>query len=367
VLGLYVLCPDGAFASAASLLATALREVGAEVSGRQGDMLALHVDAVTARLSCRELSAGALRPADLKTASLLPAMAALRCRHAVDLAVSAAGAKQRVHEAVAEAARWECAHRVGPAVGLVEGALQPADRQLGDVAASGSGGGGWVAVQLLAPLGGGAPAAVGAGARGEEVTARGQGSYQRVGKVTLRGVLDCRAYVHRREPAAAGVEAIKADIARSLQARLEVLVDAADMASAVIKDRVPKEATAAAPPDHPLLRRAGDGVPFAPLLPRRAVLTWPGGGGCYCDYLVEGEGEEDTMQRLRELVGEALVGGGAYACDEAPAAAAAAGGGAERSAARGGRASMLQGCDMVTLGAVGGALLAAAVGYTYLA
>jgi hypothetical protein len=229
-------------------------------------------------------------------------------------------------------------------------------------------------VEVLPTAAAAAPAAAGAGARGAAPGADGRGRYERAGALALSGVLDCRAWVHRREPVAAAVEAIKADVARSLRARLAVLVEAAEAAEAAAADlhadatrRGPGEGqphqAVAPPPTHPLLRRAAAAAGFAPRLPRRAVARWAGGGGAYCDYLVDGEGAEEALARLAELVGASAVDAAAFECEEA---AAAGGGGASAAPkARAGGGWGLASCGGAA-GAAGVALLAAAVGYMLL-
>ena len=79
-------------------------------------------------------------------------------------------------------------------------------------------------------------------------------------------------------------------------------------------------------PRHPLLARVGDiGGGYRPAFPRRAFLAWRAGGGSYCDYIVEGEGVTEALQRLAELVGADAVDPATFQCEEKAGAAPARG------------------------------------------
>lgn len=355
VLGVYVFCDDKTFASGHAAVAAALKGIAAEgVGPAAAPPLALHADSVTAKVAARELAGGALKPCDVKPSALLSSMVALRCAFPVSLFLSLAGPKQKVKDALTAAVAWQTEHRVAPAVALLDGRPLAPGQQVGEAAR----------VELLPPLGGAPLAAVGGPDGG---AASGSGEYQRVAAFTLEGALDCRAYVHKREPAAAAVAALKADVGRSLLARLEVLVEAAEMAEAVAADRhetavvdgdagpIPPRT----PPRHPLLLRASSAAAYRMALPRRAFVGWAQGGAAYCDYLVEGEGAAEAAARIQELMGSGAVDVGSYECKEA-VTAGGGGKGGHRPAGAG-----LE-CSAATAGAGVAAVVAIWLAYTFM-
>lgn len=323
LLGLYLLCDNQAFSSAEGVVINALKGVREEVMFGPSSLLVLHIDAVSAKVSAKEIKGGALRPCEVKSSALLPQMVALQCQYPLNLAVSLAEGKQRLHDAIQGAIQWEHDVRVAPALSLIDGNMLPEGSQIGDAAPAGAGA---IAVELLHPVGVpvNAIAAVGATAAGDS------GEYERYATIALGAVLDCRAFVHKRETVEAAIEALKSDVQRTLLARLEVLYEAAEMATAFEKGRADKalskgEKPEGGPPKHPLLLRVGEVRSYRPSFPRRAFLKWTAGGCCYCDYVVDGEGVSEALDRMAELMGPDAVDGATFQCEEKASGAASSG------------------------------------------
>lgn len=305
----------------------------------------------------------------------------MRRRYELDLRLPVADSTQEL-QAAFQAAADAAAARLRGALGLVGGCLAGPDVQLADLAAGSSGGsgGGPIAVELLLqPASSLAFRTAGGGKAGAGLLhGRAQGGA--VGGVTLAGALDCRACVHRREPAAAAVDALRADVKRSLQARMDALLDAAEqqqeaaLAAHEAQQRAggsAAPASAAGPPQHPLFVPAGAaGSALAVPLPRRAFVAAAAAGGVpYCDYLFEGEGSQAALGRLQLLLPWPELAGAAIDCLETAAAPAvraggvpAARGGGSRAGSSGTSAAALP-CTAVTAASLVAAALALAVGY----
>jgi hypothetical protein len=97
---------------------------------------------------------------------------------------------------------------------------------------------------------------------------------------------------------------LKADLARSLAIRVDLMVEdalAAESDAAAAGGAGPGTPPA---PAHPLLAAAGGGAAAAACvgLPRRVLLPWQAGLQV-CDHLAAGEGAADAADRARELLG----------------------------------------------------------------
>lgn len=282
-----------------------------------------------------------------------------------------------------QAAADAAAARLCGALGLIGGRLAGPEVPLADLAAGGSAASdsicGPIPVELLLqPASSLALCTAGGGKAGSRL-AQGCAEGSAVGHVTMAGALDCRACVHRREPAAAAVDALRADIQRSLQARMDALLDAAEQqqeAAAAEHEAQQRaggrDAPAAAAPQHPLFVPAGaaGSKPLAAPLPRRAFVAVAAARGVpYCDYLFEGEGTHAVLGRLQLLLPWPELAGAAVDCLETSAAPAAQADGAQ--AARGGgshagsssRGAAALPCTAVTAASLAAAALALAVGY----
>lgn len=297
------------------------------------------------------------------------------------MAVQLADPKQRLRDALGAAIERELAQRIQPALCLLGGRLQPPDAPLLEVvaaAASGatrggddagsSGSGNAISMELLLPVADSTGALV--GAEGGGALQRGRARAPVAGELQLAGVLDCRAYLQKREGAAAALAAIKQDVARTLRARARVLAELAEQQQEEAEAAAQQQqqaaggqpATAAAAARPPLLRRVGEaGGALSLPLPRRVFVPGPAGAYCYCDHLAEGEPNSSALSRAEELL--ALQPEGlAVECLEAAAAGGKAGAGGRRRAADSGGGTSLA-CNLAAAGAAAVAGLALLVGY----
>lgn len=286
-----------------------------------------------------------------------------------------------------QAACDAAAARLRGALGLVAGHLATPDCQLADldgVPPAGASAAAPVEL-LLQPPSSLAFCTAGGGKAGSGLQ-RGRAEESSVGSVALRGVLDCRACIHRREPAAAAVDAVAADVRRSLQARLDALLDAAEQQ----QEAAEAEAAAAAatargggkgnapasgspPAVHPLFASARSSKkPVDVTLPRRAFVAASAASGIpFCDYLFEGESTQALLGRLQMLLPVELgLATAPVECLETaaprpPATRTAAGSKAAAAAAGPGRAQSagMSACNLVTAGAAAVGVLALALGY----
>lgn len=207
--------------------------------------------------------------------------------------------------------------QVHGALGLVSGQLATDDCQVADLAddGSGSGGGGPIPVDLLLQPSSSLVFCTAGGGKAGSGLQHGSAEGPTLGLILLAACLDCRACVHRREAATAAVNAIRADLKRSLQARMDALLDAAEQqqeASAAEAEQRQQggnssssEAAAAFPPVHPLLSAVAHcSKPLVVSLPRRAFVAAvpPARGVSFCDYLFEGESTQALLARLQMLL-----------------------------------------------------------------
>lgn len=382
ILGIYILCDDKTFQAGQGIVINVLKKVNQENSSSSTTapaaipLLALHIDSITAKIAAREVSGASLRMCEVKQSSLVANMVEAQCQFQVDLKVNLAGGKQRLHDAIRDAVTWQSEHRLHSSVALINNEILDSSQQIVDVLKDG---GSSLSLELLTPLS--MPpvmlAAVGTNTSTDlppSITT-GKGEYQRQAEFALEGALDCRAFVHKREPLSAAILAIKGDIERTLLTRIDILVEAAQMATdeaqarfdaATARDlKAGKQPTSqgAQAPKHPLLIRVAGVDVYKPTLPRRAFLRWTQGGCSFCDYVVEGEGMNEAVQRVQELMGADSVNPSTFQCEEKLAAGVllSRGAGAGRSK-RGGNSGFE--CNVATAGAISVALLAMYISWT---
>ena len=324
ILGVYVISSSSAFQSSHGVMVNLLREVYRELPPISGSFVPFVItfDVATSQISAREVDGGALRPCEIKIAPVLSAMMMIGCHYDLFLRINLCNQRQQVHNSIRSAIRWEKSHVLDPSQFLVNGRLVPSDKIVMDVAKDGASVGDMVSVEWLFPLGhDSAPSMVlGNDERSKADLDKGESIHYAV--LELRGQLDCRAYVHKREKISSAVQALKDDIQDSLLARLDVIVEAAEMVMESLQDTQPPAAIGGSTESkrcHPLLLRVSESGPYTMRLPRRAFVGWKNGMGCYCDYLISGEGAKEAMQRLNELVGDDKVDPAAFVCLESEA------------------------------------------------
>lgn len=312
----------------------------------------------------------------------IPPLRLPACRYEVSMQLPVTSGRQELAAAFQAAADGAAAGAQG-ALGLVDGRLATEGWQLADVPAAADDGSaastGPIAVELLLqPSSSLAMCTAGGGKAGSGLL-RGRAEGGAVGQVSIQGCLDCRACLHRREAAAAAVEAVRLDVRRSLQARMDALLDAAEQqqeaaaAEAEEQQGRPHGGAAAAPlpppPAHPLFAAAGDSsAPLLVSLPRRAFVAAAAAGGLpYCDYLFEGESTQAVLGRLQLLLPMPGLATAAVECLEqavgrqAPSLSPSAA--LPLRAGSGSRGVGALPCSALVVGAGAVAVLALAVGY----
>ena len=340
VLGLYVLCSGAEFVQASGMLSALLTQTARELNSVLPSMLVLHIDSVSAKVSARETApGGSLRPLELRAADVVDQMVQLQsryahvgcrvngvlwqrasvqspsqdaadgcprlpassphCRYEVSLQLPVASGKQALQatfQVVADAA----AARMHGAAGLTSDQVAAGADQVGACDA-GSSASPTVVQLLLRPASSRVPNKDGDSMTGGGLR-HGRVEDSVVGAVTLVGCLDCRAYVHRREAATAAVDALQSDVRRSLQARLDAMLDAAEQQEAATgeAERRPGTDTTAESLVHPLFVATARSKALVVPLPRRACVA--AGGICFCDYVVEGESTQAVLARLQLLL-----------------------------------------------------------------
>jgi hypothetical protein len=374
ILGIYILCDEKTFQAGQGVIINSLKKINQEISSLTATaaaipLLALHIDSITAKIVAREVSGASLRMCEVKPSNLVANMVEAQCQFQVDLKVNLGGGKQRLHDAIRDAVIWQTEHRLHSSVALINDQILDSSQQIVDVLKNG---GNCLSLELLTPLS--MPpvtlAAVGTNTSTDlppSITS-GKGEYQRQAEFALTGALDCRAFVHKREPLSAAINAIKGDVERTLLTRIDILVEAAQMATDEAQARFNattardlksgKQPTSqgAQAPKHPLLIRVAGVDVYKPTFPRRAFLKWAQGGCSFCDYIVEGEGMSEAVQRVQELMGADSVNPSTFQCEEKLAAGVLAGRGA--GAGRGKRGNSGFECNVATAGAISFALLA---------
>ncbi len=385
ILGIYILCDDKTFQSGQGVILNALKKVNQEISSPAASatgsaaapLLALHIDSITAKIAAREVSGASLRMCEVKPSSLVANMVEVQCQYRVDLKVNLVGGKQRLHDAIKDAVAWQSEHRVKASIAVIDNKIPDTSQQIVDVLKNG---GSSLSMELLTPISTPPATLAAVGANGTDLppsATTGKGEYQRQAEFALAGELDCRAFVHKREPLSAAIEAIKGDVERTLLTRMDILVEAAQMATDEaqarfdaatardLKSGKPPSTQGAQAPKHPLLLRVAGVDAYKPTFPRRAFLKWKQSSCCsFCDYIVEGEGMSEAVQRVQELMGADSVDPSTFQCEEKLAAGVIAG----TAGAAGGRRSKSGNsgfeCNVATAGAVSVALVAMYLSWT---
>jgi len=352
VLGLYLLAPDAAWSSAAGQLCGALATIAADFEAASGGsdgadraLLLLHVDSNSRKMTMRSCACNpAPAPSGLKIAELRNGTAAsslvrLTTHVTIDAAVpalsSSSSSSKRSNKSkqgevqlqdLAEALVAAEAARIEGSIAALESGVVLADAAvIGDVLPPDAGLDAATPVQLLC-----APPAVAAASSGGSKEAAS--TSQLNGRSRLRGEVVGVAYVHRREAAGRALADLKADVVKSLRARLDLLVEEA-LAAAEEHEEDEKQqerpsSSSSSKPAHPLLAAAaaGGGATTTLALPRRVLMPWTVAGASLrvCDYLAEGEGRDAAAARAQELLGTADVSAAQVEELEAAAGATAA-------------------------------------------
>jgi hypothetical protein len=313
VLGVYVFCELNAFQASQTVLSGLLKQIESEmVHAKPGSAsLVVHVDASRGICSAKEKDGVTLKPCDAKNSSLMTEMVELRCTFPLNMRVDVCHEKEAMSDLVNDLISMYEEQRVLPAVALLQGkipgsmddALSLAKREGLD----------HIPVDMLLPYSMDCcPSLQATKVQGSS------GTFVSKGAFVLKGNMECRAYVSRREGFDDAIVALKEDAGLSLRHRLDILVEAAEMATDAMEQ---KGATKEAPPTlgskkHPLLDTIVHVGSYKPQFPRRAFLKWKQCSCCFCDYIVEGDGVHEALHRIRELVGPGKVDATTFHCNE---------------------------------------------------
>eukprot|EP00887_Chlorella_sp_A99_P000484 scaffold17.g484.t1 len=306
--GVFAVGPEAALTACAGILARTVQDVAKEVEDAAPASLVLHVDAARGEVTARELGLGSatgpLQPCDVRTSDLRSQLVLLSARHQVDQRLLLTGEKQTLLKALRRAVEQEVQDRVHQAICLIGGQLHPGDRQVVEVAAGASS----LKVELASP------AATAAAPLGALALERGCATAEARASISLRGMLDCRAVVHKRDSLASALEALQSDMERSLCERAELAAEAAT--------------------DQQQQQEAGvvggsEARHVVLCLPRRVLLEPTGADVatslCYTDFLGQGEAVDAARERMEELLGANVLRGGELVCREGDLKPAACG------------------------------------------
>lgn len=287
VMGAYLLASEKAFTGAAPQLCGLAKALRAEAGD---DSLLLHIDAATGKTSLKEYAGGApsgaagLKPVELRFVALRQAFQTLLCSLDVDMTVPVPKGGASLCSRFSSLIQQQAA-RINAGTALFDGRLLVSSSPLADVLPQDAADAEPQRFELLCP-----PACAAAGTTAATSVT--------VGRVRVAGRLEGLAFVPRREPVAAAVAALQADLVDSLRARLESVEEDAEAMVA--------EANLTS---HPLLSRPSPIAIVAPVLPARIFLPTQAGVPV-CEYQLEADSLTDVVARARELLGSRLVAEG---------------------------------------------------------
>jgi hypothetical protein len=292
----------------------------------QAQLLLLHVDSASRRFAMRAClassdaatAAASLKPVpDFKFGPALSSLVALRTSHTFDVTLPAVSGSAQLQALLEDAAAAEAA-RVSAALALLPGCCsasasspgpavlqQPLADVLSAARSSSSSASSAASASVSSPVwvdlycappgaassthaapaaaavtGSSSSSKAGKGGKGGKGGASSGGQLQPscFGVCRLQGCVQALAYAHRRDPAAKALQQLKADVSRTLAARLSLLADdalaAAEDAAEGARAQDAAAAAAAAAATHPLLATASGARATLVGLPRRVLLPW---------------------------------------------------------------------------------------------
>ncbi|GAQ81550.1 hypothetical protein KFL_000830320 [Klebsormidium nitens] len=344
VLGIYAICSEAALKAAGAALWEALTATATSASPRiisqdaGAEWLLLHVSRQPRKCTCRSGPVGlpsasgfqSLRPCELKFGHNLNTLHCLQAVYRIDLRLPIRSGSSTLFVSSVEGAISSETTRLGAAECTVDGALTDStqtvaalrtpspepepDSQTAESLPTHQ-------VHFFAR-----PSwASEAGAKmGEELREK-PGAV--VGHVALSGAVHVRTYSHPKQTVGEALVDLKTDVARSLRARLELLVEEADRAEEESEHAATSAATSApgegasgaekSQPRHALLedavRRFGEGMP------RRVLVPWLEGVRL-SEYLIGSESVAEAAERCKEMLGPSFASGSDLVEVERPAA-----------------------------------------------
>ena len=320
ILGLYVLCDARAFSPKSFEGLLKLMNSQIIAAGSSHASIVIHIDSVRGVLSAKEQDGSLFKPCEVQNSSLLTEMVEFRCTYPLELSLDMCNDKGIVSELIDDLITFEVKNRIQPMCILPKGDNLISSEQM--VARYIKRDGlDHVPVSLMTPCTVQGPPALGvsssSGAHGEKMS----GTYVKRAHFSFKGAMECRGYILKSEDIQDAVDALKQDVEISLRARLEILVEAAEMATEALQARQKNAPSSSSSgkekkAKHPLLDSLSSIGSYEPQFPQRAFLRWKQSVCCYCDYIVEGDGVTEALGRIRELVGHGIVDGTTYHCSE---------------------------------------------------
>ncbi|GAX78981.1 hypothetical protein CEUSTIGMA_g6421.t1 [Chlamydomonas eustigma] len=331
VLGAYVFCPESGFNSASIQVSSALPELcGSLQRSSASELLMLYADSMSGKVTMKSSKSSgflcdpaSLRPCDLKFVPCVPNLMRLTCRHHVQVQLPVCKyderqkSQQQMKDLICLAVEAE-GIRLKHCVAVVQGSgnVPLNSTQAMDVCqqnnheASGLDSKSCGQVQFLTPLAAFNPSTACQGVSSGDVlrTSKVQGFCR------LSGFVFGLAYVAKRESFGRAVDELKADVEKSLQSRLDLMMDdvfswqeeqlqeQADRTLDHEQGGIPTSAAdkKSASFMHPLLQNVDKTRAVFPLL-QRVLLPWKN-GLLVGDYLCQGEAVEDSAARASELL-----------------------------------------------------------------
>lgn len=269
-----------------SAIAAAIRPKAANRS------LLLHVETATGKLTMKtsdgsQTRISAFTPVDIKFAPVISSYQLLTCTLDVDISTPVPEGESSLSDWFARLVQKEST-RIRNSVATVAGSLVSLTEPLPPFLAESNTG--WLRgprpleLALLLPFAG--------------VDKPGPDSVrQAVGLIRLAGQLKGFAFVPEKDPAATAVEALQSDLAASLAARLEAMIEETHKA---------QSSRDLDSPLHPLLTEPSRLPAMAPRMPSRVLIPTKAGVP-FCEYITETEDASMAVTRASELLGDHIA------------------------------------------------------------
>ncbi|BDA40749.1 probable protein odr-4 homolog [Coccomyxa sp. Obi] len=284
VVGLYFFGPDAAFAASSTQLCRSLlslRDACPDAGSLdQKDLLLLNVCSVTQKITLKELpasaaNASALKACECKSAPVLANLSVVTTRHPIDASCPVVNADREARQHFEAMIARESQSIAGSVPFYATGSPFKEDTLVADTC---SADGSAIAIDLLT-----APDC--------SSHADLQNKAEAHGRACIRGVIEGTAVVHKRDSVKTAVAFLKADLQRSLQARMAVLLmDAEDLAQ-----------SQGSKPE--LLHSGADGYQsaFRLPMPQRAFVLVKAPVQ-FSDYPLEEDAADSVMTTAQELL-----------------------------------------------------------------
>jgi hypothetical protein len=310
VLGLFLICPESGLLSAMEAIKTG-----------PGPLL-LHVDSPSGKLTMKVNEGGAFKPCELKFSSSTSSLIQLTCSHTINITlpvealVEGQASKQSFHEIIVAAVKGE-SDRIEASVAISSShQVLPNDQPLIEVLANDPSSSQGLLQTFEVLLASPAFAVPGPGLINLQ-----QSSTE--GLCHLLGTISGIALVHNRELVSKAVSELKSDLSKSLSMRLELMIEDA---LSWEEENQSQGQDPAGHVKHPLMEKRGEGSRWSGhsfVLPVRVKVPLNVNGTTLplMDYLMQGEGLDDVVERSKEILDLQVEEGGLRVMEERTARA----------------------------------------------